>query len=226
MNELLLSAVFLLVTHFGISSTSLRPQTVQAIGENLYRILYSVVALVAIIWLVRSYNLAPYVPLWVPGSAGRHIALSVMPLALLLVVSAFTAPNPTAVGQHPDADAPEPARGMLRVTRHPFLYGAALWAILHIIANGDLASLIFFGALAVLSLLGALLIDRKRTRANEPGWGIFMQRTSNLPFLAIAQRRQRLALREIGLVAPVAAIGLYVALLILHPWLFGVAVLA
>jgi uncharacterized membrane protein len=51
-----------------------------------------------------------------------------------------------------------------------------------------------------------------------------LQRTSNLPFLAILERRNRLVASEIGLPRLVAALALYVALVWLHPYLFGVAV--
>jgi uncharacterized membrane protein len=133
-----------------------------------------------------------------------------------------TAPNPTAVGQRPDPDAGPPATGIIRVTRHPFMWGVGLWAILHLLANGDQASVLFFGALAVLALAGTFLIDARRTRENAPGWGVFLQATSNLPFAAILERRQRFVPREVGLWRVVAALGLYVLFLWLHPWLFGV----
>ena len=96
------------------------------------------------------------------------------------------------VGQQPDPDAASPATGIIRVTRHPFMWGVALWALLHLAANGDEASVIFFGSIAVLALVGTVLIDARRTRENAPGWGVFLQATSNLPFAAILERRQQL----------------------------------
>ena len=89
-------------------------------------------------------------------------------------------------------------------------------------ANGDEASLIFFGSLAVLALAGTFLIDARRTRENAPGWGVFLQATSNLPFAAILERRQKLRLGEIGLWRAALALAVYVVLFWLHPWLFGV----
>ena len=73
------------------------------------------------------------------------------------------------------------------------------------------------------ALAGTLLIDARRTRESAPGWGVFLQATSNLPFAAILQRRQRLAVGEIGLWRVALALGLYVVLLWLHPRLFGVS---
>lgn len=223
MLNLVVAALFLVGTHFGIASTPLRAELVDRVGERGYRALYSLLALLALAWLIMAWRAAPYVPLWTPGYGLKHLALVLMPVAFLLIVCALTAPNPTVVGQKPDPDAAAPAAGIIRVTRHPFMWGVGLWALLHLLANGDQASVIFFGTFAVLALLGTALIDMKRTRENAPGWGVFLQATSNVPFVAILERRQRLAPGEIGLWRVAVALGLYVALLWLHPRLFGVS---
>jgi uncharacterized membrane protein len=223
MLNLVVAALFLIGTHLGIASTSLRGQLVARVGEGLYRGLYSLLALMAIIWLVSAWQAAPVVQLWEGGPGVRHLAAALMPLAFLLVVCAVTAPNPTVVGQRPDPDAASPAVGITRVTRHPFMWGVALWALLHLAANGDEASVIFFGSIAALALVGTVLIDARRTRDNAPGWGVFLQATSNLPFAAILERRQKLRPGEIGLWRVALALGLYVILFWLHPHLFGVS---
>jgi uncharacterized membrane protein len=66
-----------------------------------------------------------------------------------------------------------PPEGIVRVTRHSFLIGVGLWAVVHLIANGDVASFIFFGALAVTALAGPVSIDAKRRRALGPAWQSF-----------------------------------------------------
>ena len=221
MSNLVVAALFLLGTHFGISSTHLRAQLIAAAGERTYLALYSLISFVAIAWLVVAWRFSPYDELWPPTTALRLIPILVMPLALLLLVSGLSQPNPTAVGASPDPDTTEPARGILRVTRHPVMWGFALWALSHILPNGDLASLLFFGTFAVLALVGTRLIDHKRMRRAEPGWGVFMQATSNLPFQAILEHRQQFRPREIGLARVAAALALYVLLILVHPWLFG-----
>ncbi len=70
---------------------------------------------------------------------------------------------------------------------------------------------------------GTFLIDARRTRENAPGWGVFLQATSNLPFVAILERRQKLVAGEIGLWRVALALAAYVVLFWLHPWLFGVS---
>jgi uncharacterized membrane protein len=224
MSNLLVAALFLIGTHLGIASSQLRPQLVATIGEGPYRLLYSLIALVAIAWLAHAWRTAPVQVLWTPGPGLRHLPLLVMPVACLFLVCALSQRNPTALGQAPDPDSAEPARGIVRVTRHPVMWAVALWAIAHVLANGDLASLVFFGTFAVLALAGSVLIDARRTEERPPGWGVFLQRTSNIPFQAILERRQRLVPSEIGLARLAAALALYMALIRLHPALFGVAV--
>ncbi len=223
MLNLAVAALFLLGTHFGIASTSLRRQLIGLIGEGPYRALFSLLALAALAWLVFAWAAAPFVPLWEAGIGLRHLVATLMPLPFLLVTCAVTAPNPTMTGQRPDPDAGAPATGIVRVTRHPLMWGVGLWALLHLAANGDQASLLFFGALALLALVGTVLIDQRRTRENAPGWGVFLQATSSLPFVAIIERRQKLVPGEIGLWRIALALALYVAVFWLHPMLFGVA---
>lgn len=222
MLNLSIAALFMLGTHFGIAAPSLRADLIGRTGERAYRLLYSLVAVVALVWLITAWRAAPLHALWPTSVVVRHLALALMPLAFLLVVCAVTAANPTVLGQKPDPDAASPAVGIIRVTRHPFMWGVALWALLHLLANGDVASVLFFGSFIVLALAGTWRIDARRTRENAPGWGVFLQATSNLPFAAIVERRQRLVLGEIGLWRAALALGLYVAFVWLHPWLFGV----
>lgn len=225
MNDLLVAALFFVGTHIGISATPLRGELIERVGLGPYRALYSLVSIVAIVWLIVAYAAAPFEPLWQAGAGARYLALVAMLPAILLVVTALMQANPTAIGQEVDPDAPEPARGMLRVTRHPMMWGIAIWAVAHILANPDLASLVFFGALLVLALGGAAALDHRLTRANRPGWGVFVQRTSFVPFAAIVEGRQQLVLTEIGWSRLLVAILAYAVLLAAHPWLFGASAL-
>lgn len=223
MNDLLAAAVFFIGTHLVISSTQLRPQLISRIGENGYRALYSLVSIIALLWLILAYRRSTYEPFWFGGPAAEHIAMLLMPIAIFLIVAGNSAANPTSVGQEPDPDAAEPARGIIRVTRHPTMWGVGIWAILHIFANDDVASTIFFGAFAVLSLAGAQVLDARRTRENAPGWGVLLQRTSFVPFGAILQGRQKFVFAEIGWMRVIGSLAVYAAVLLGHQWLGGVA---
>ena len=141
-------------------------------------------------------------------------------------MSGLSTPNPTAVGAPDLLGRTESVQGIFRITRHPFMWGVGLWAAAHIVANGDLASLVLFASLGALALLGTLLIDRKYAARRGADWQRFAAATSNLPFAAIASGRQRLAFGEIGWWRVGLALAVYALLLALHPWLFGGAPLA
>ncbi len=226
MMELGLASVFLPFSHFGISSTPLRAALIRRIGEQPYRGLYSLITLGAFTWLVRAYRAAPTELLWNAPDLVRLAALPIVFVAFALVVVGGATPNPTVVGAERLFDRPDIVRGMVRVTRNPFLWGVGLWAIAHIAAVGDLAGLLFFGSIGLLGVLGAFLLDAKKARQHGPRWQAFAAKTSSVPFLAIAQGRQRLALGEIGLWRIALAIVLFAAALGAHRWAFGVSPLA
>jgi uncharacterized membrane protein len=137
-------------------------------------------------------------------------------------VSGVLTPNPTAVAAGKLLARPDPARGIIRVTRHPVMWGIMLWAGAHILARGEVKSTIFFGTFLLLAAAGTLLQDARKAKTHGEDWKRFAALTSNLPFAAIAQGRNRLALGEIGLVQLVFALLVYGGMLAVHPWLFGV----
>jgi uncharacterized membrane protein len=225
MTELVVAAVVLLASHFGISSTPLRAWLVGRIGERPYLALYSLIALGAVIWLIVAYRRAPYVELWPMTGWSAWVPLLVMPFALLLLVCGVSTLNPTAVGAPDTLDQAEPVCGILRITRHPFMWGVALWALAHLVPNGDAAALVLFGTFALLALLGTLLIDHKFRARRGAQWQRFAAASSNLPFAAIVAGRQHVAPAEIGWLRVGAALVFYVVLLAVHPWLFGLSAL-
>lgn len=225
MTELWLAALVFIASHFGISSTPLRAVLVVAMGERPYQGVYSLIALVAIAWLCVAYNQAPPGPvLWWFGELGPLLSIVVMPLALLLVVLGVAQPNPSSVGaEHLLEQEADHAIGIFRVTRHPVMWGIGLWALSHLVANGELRSVIFFAAFAVLALAGTLALDARKRRSAPLAYEAFAGATSNVPLAAAIGGRQSLALAigEIGWRLPLAAVVLYGVLLHLHLWLFG-----
>lgn len=219
MTRLLVASAAFLALHY-VSSTPLRAQLVKLLGTNGYIVLYSAAAVATLVPMGWAYYRAPFIVIWhVP--ALRYAPLVVMPVALLLIAASFTTRNPTLVGQERWLQGNDPARGILRVTRHPLMWGIALWAAAHILARGDAAALVFFGAFLVLALTGTMLIDRRKRVAFGDTWQRFNAVTSNVPFAAIARSRNRFSPAEIGWSGPALALGAYVLLLWLHPALFG-----
>ncbi|MBN33412.1 MAG: hypothetical protein CMM46_01300 [Rhodospirillaceae bacterium] len=71
-------------------------------------------------------------------------------LALVFfVVCGNATPNPSSVGSEKALERENAAGGIFSITRHPLLWGIALWALAHLIANGDVASLLFFASIVV-----------------------------------------------------------------------------
>jgi uncharacterized membrane protein len=116
-------------------------------------------------------------------------------------------------------DDPAP-RGIQHVTRHPFLWGIAIWASFHIAANGDAASLVLFTAFLLVALIGTRSIDHKRELALGDAWRRYAERTSNLPFVAMFQGRTKFSWRELGWWRPLLALVVFGVLVSLHPMLF------
>jgi uncharacterized membrane protein len=105
------------------------------------------------------------------------------------------------------------------------MWAVGLWALSHLVANGDLASVWFFGLIAALAFGGTVLIDRKKRLALGSHWQRLADATSNIPLAALAAGRTQLRWRDIGVLRPVAALLLYVVLYLAHPIFSGVRVM-
>lgn len=225
MASLIAATLCFIALHLLVSGTRLRDRLVTALGEGPYLGLFSAASLALIVWMSMSYGPAltadGNVFLWQAPAWWPHLGAVVMLAAFLLAVLGMLSPNPGAVGQ--DARAAEGPRGIQRVSRHPFLWGVALWGVFHLVANGDLASLILFGGFAVLALGGTVSIDAKRRRKLGETWGRYAAETSNVPFAAILGGRQRLAVGEFRWWRLGFAVLLYAVVFVFHPLLFGVS---
>jgi uncharacterized membrane protein len=161
--------------------------------------------------------------LWSTPTAVRHMAIPIVLLAFLIGVPGLMMPNPTAVGMSGVATKPDTVRGILRVTRHPFLWGVVIWSAFHLTANGDEASLILFGSLLALALFGTYSIDAKRRRSLGTEWNGFAAKTSNVPFAAIFAGRNHFEAREYFDWRFFAAIALFAIVILFHARVFGVS---
>jgi uncharacterized membrane protein len=209
-------------SHFALSSPPVRRPLVDVLGERPFLGLYSLLSLVLITWTAIAYGNAPFVEVWTPPTGLRHLSLAIMPFACILVVAGLTTPNPTLAAVDGRAVASRGPVGILKVTRHPMMWGFGLWGIAHLLANGDAAGMILFAGMTVLALGGAKAIDAKRDVTHEPTWEAFCDKTSYLPLAAILSGRTRVSLGEIGWWRLALGVALYVVLILVHGWLFGV----
>lgn len=226
MMNLLAAAAFFLAIHLLVSGTRMRDALTGRIGQGPYMGLFSLASVAGLTWFGFAFAAARGQPAyWDLTPLTREIQLGLMLLAMLLIVPGLTTPNPTSVRQEGALDRPDVVKGMLRITRHPFLWGVAVWAAGHLLVNGDPASLVLFGTMLALALIGTQMIDARRRRALGAPYDTFVAQTSNAPFAAIAAGRQTLSLGEIGWWRIALAVGVWAALAWGHPYLFGVRAL-
>jgi uncharacterized membrane protein len=215
--QLLLATLAFLVIHI-VPSTPLRALATRLIGERLYLGLFSLASLAGLAWMAYAYKQATFFALW----PGLHLVpVAVTPFAFVLLACGVLARNPMLTGQAGALKHPEAARGMLRITRHPVMWAIMLWAGSHVLAIGSLQAAIMFGGLFLLAAAGTTLQDARKAAQLGDDWRRFAARTSNVPFVAIAQGRNVLSLREIGWLNPAIGLALFGVLLYFHGWLFG-----
>jgi uncharacterized membrane protein len=222
--NLFAAAAFFVLLHRGVSGSRLREPLVRVLGPSTYARLFQLASVAGVLWLGFAYAGAQSggaERFWTLHPAAVWAQWLLQPLALLFVVTGISTPNPGTFGQEAVADSREPVRGMLRVTRHPFLWGIGLFAIGHLLATPTPRGLVLFGSLALVALSGTLSIDAKRRHSLGPKWAAFESQTSNIPFAAIVAGRQRLLLAEIGWRRVIAAATIAVLLVAMHPVLFG-----
>jgi uncharacterized membrane protein len=147
---MILGLVLFLGVHVLTTLRGLRASAVNAMGEGGYKITYSVASLaglVLIVWGFAHYRATGWIDIWTPPTAFKHITVALMLPAVILVVASYI-------------------RGRIYTTlKHPMLAGVKLWAAAHLLANGDLGSIILFG-----SFLGWAVYDRiSLKRRSDPG---------------------------------------------------------
>ena len=225
MAEITLAVLIWLGTHLGLSSTPLRGVIVRGLGPSGFLALYSLIATVAFVYLVYVYTAVPReVYFWLPNPALFWAPKVLMPLALIFILGGFLVRNPTLVGAELKEDgAQELARGVTRITRHPLQWGMVLWAASHIVVNGDLVSIVFFSAFALLSLVGSALMDMKKARVFGSAWQAYAAVTSNIPFGAICAGRNQLKFSELWMPVLIGGVG-YAVLWYFHESFTGTVV--
>ena len=155
--------------------------------------LYSLLAAVTLGFLIFAYNHASHAEfLWLPTPALRAVPFVLMPIAFTFLLGGFMTRNPTAIGQEGTVKQVGQGAGLVRVTRHPFQWSVVLWAIGHIVANGDVASLLFFGSLGTLSLCGQL--PHRREEGAHDGRGLDCIRRSRRRTYRSSPSRSRVTL--------------------------------
>jgi uncharacterized membrane protein len=147
---MILGLVLFLGIHTLPAQRELRARLIATVGEGGYKAGYalaSVAGLALIVWGFAHYRASGWIDVWHPPKALNHLTEALMLPAVILVVAAYI-------------------RGRIYTAlKHPMLAAVKLWAVAHLIANGDLGGIILFG-----SFLGWAVFDRiSLKRRSDPG---------------------------------------------------------
>lgn len=136
---------------------------------------------------------------------------------------AYLLPNPMKIGDLRAFAHIKSPTGVLKVVRHPAMWGITLWAISHTCVIGELASLVFFSGLLVLALEGAWHIDQRRRSQFPAHFARFVAVTSFLPMGAIMTGRSGFGVEDIYWTPLTLVLSGYVLLIVVHEFLSGVS---
>ncbi len=225
--EFIGAGVVFLVSHRVPTMAPVRARLIGVLGERGYLGAYSLLSLVLLAWLIVAAGRAPYVGLWTPPVWAYWVPVLAMPIVCAFVAFSVAAPNPLSFGGAHD-DRFDPGRpGIAGIARHGLLWALAIWSAAHIPPNGNLAHVILFGVFAAFALLGQRIVDRrKRRQLGDARWRHLAAATSAWPLQALLSGRWRPRFEgawQSILVRTVAAILLYLVLVVLHPAVIGVS---
>lgn len=149
---LVVGLIIFVAIHLLPTTPALRNGLVERYGESTYKLAFSAVALLGLVLIVVGYGRVQGLPsknpdLWYPPLWTRHIAYSLMPISFVLLAAAYI-----------------PSR-IKAVTKHPMLVAVKLWALAHLLTNGDAASLLLFGSLLAFAVYDRISL-KHRASAN------------------------------------------------------------
>jgi len=129
--------------HLLPSLPNVRESLIDRLGEKRYKGGYALLSLGGLVLITLGYSEVPYQELWVSPVWASHLAFAVMPVVFVLLVAA------------------EMKGHIRRTVKHPMLIGIFLWGCVHLVNNGDTASLYLFGAFALFSVFAIISSNRR-----------------------------------------------------------------
>lgn len=206
------------IAHWAPLRPGLRAPLKRMLGQTGFTWIYSVLSLGLLAWLIAATNRAPRLMIWPWALWQNLLVLGAMAAAVLILALTLGRPNPFSFGGGGPAPFDPTRPGLTRWIRHPILTALALWALAHLVANGDLAHVVLFGLLGAMALIGQTMIDRRDGARRLNLWRDMRGATRDAPFLSL--------FRPSDLWRGLAGLACYGTLILLHPWLIGVDPLA
>lgn len=150
---LLAGLIIFLGTHIVTRMPRLREALIRASGPLQYRGLYSLVSLMGFALIVHgfsSYRMAGYIQVWDPPRFLNHLAILLIWPAMILLVAAY-------------------APGTIKArAKHPMLAAIKIWALAHLLVNGDLGSMLLFGSFLGYAVFARIALKRAGLGAGSP----------------------------------------------------------
>jgi uncharacterized membrane protein len=143
MTLLIIGIIVMIGIHLVPTFPELRERLVGQLGQNGYRLLFSVVSTLGLVLLIWGFAKAPVVQVWSPPYWTRYVAMVLMLPVFILLIAAYV-----------------PGQIKAKV-KNPFLDAISTWALAHLIANGDLASIILFGSFLAYSVFDRITLKRR-----------------------------------------------------------------
>jgi uncharacterized membrane protein len=150
MSYLILGLVLFLGVHsVRIFAEDWRTATRQRMGENAFKGVYSLLSVLGLTVVVWGFGMARETPVlvWLPPAGMRHVAALLNVIAFVFLAAAYVPGNAIKARVH-----------------HPMVLGVKVWAFAHLLANGNLAHMVLFGAFLAWAVLD-FISSRKRDRA-------------------------------------------------------------
>jgi uncharacterized membrane protein len=151
MNLLILGITIFFSIHL-VPIFPLKNILINRLGENKYKGLFSLIALVGILIIIYGFSSVDYYPIWDPLPYSKELALTLMLISIILLVAASIQTN------------------IKRLTKHPMLIGILIWSFVHLIANGDLRSIILFASFGVYALIDIIFSKKVLTTNNTENY--------------------------------------------------------
>jgi uncharacterized membrane protein len=186
---LIVGLVVFIGSHVFVTQRTARAALIARIGELPYKALFALVALaslVLIVWGFADYRTEGYIQVWVPPTWMRHITVALVWPAIIFATAAYIPGD------------------LKRTLKHPLLVGVKLWALAHLLSNGDLGGIILFGSILAWAVYDRITLKRR----TDPG----------APPIPVGGRRNDIIAIVVGTI-------LYLALgLVFHPLFIGIPV--